>query len=459
MNSAHCDLPTCIDSLNWNSEVSRMATGLRKCSTPHVVGVHGEWGSGKTSFMRQVQAALGARIDGASLVTPPRNPLPADQQEILDDEIVTVWFDAWRYQHEAVPAVALLHEMREQMSTTSKLREKFRKLGSLVTYGVLDSISDIGKIIGLEGLPNVEKIEKRAESWEKENYLTPLTTISIREKLNEAIDFLLPTERSRVIVFIDDLDRCSGKTAVKLLESLKIYFGIPRCVFVLGMNGRVLVDAIRDEIAVPLSFSPFESDSLHQIKAAQLRAGHYLEKICSDIFRIPVPSEARTYFSSFIEDTDQKVAFLDATVNLRCLPPNPRRIKALANQWKRFAEYEKFPENDVDKQKLWAARVLIASYIHQFHRDLWERWNFNIDFWNEILALCSGDRDGTKFDWARPLLMTQTATDYDEVSNTPKIVQVYSNPGDIDNFWIGSMIFHFRKQLISADFQQLLNRD
>ncbi len=96
--------------------------------------------------------------------------------------------------------------------------------------------------------------------------------------------------------------------------------------------------------------------------------------------------------TGWLGDVEQRQALLVAISGVRCLPPNPRRLKALVNQWARFAACVTFPTED-QKRNIWAVRVLVAAYIHQFHRDLWERWHFNTEFWNEIKAWCMGERE------------------------------------------------------------------
>ena len=56
------DLPTLDDKLGWASELDRLAQRIQACPTPHVLGIHGDWGSGKTSFMRQLQGRLGGEM-------------------------------------------------------------------------------------------------------------------------------------------------------------------------------------------------------------------------------------------------------------------------------------------------------------------------------------------------------------------------------------------------------------
>ena len=40
----------------------------------------------------------------------------------------------------------------------------------------------------------------------------------------------------RVVVFIDDLDRCSPKKALEVLESIKVFLDIEGFVYIIGMS-------------------------------------------------------------------------------------------------------------------------------------------------------------------------------------------------------------------------------
>lgn len=355
-----------------------------------------------------------------------------------------------------MPVVALLNEMRAQLSLVPSVITRLEKLGSILAYSVLDNLSGAAKIIGAEGVAGVDKIEKRAEQWEKDNFSTQSAATSIRNHLCKTIECLLPTKTSRAVIFIDDLDRCNPKSAIRLLEGLKIYLSIPKCVFVLGMNERILVDAIRDEISAPTSSQVVGSTDDAKLRASQLRAAHYLEKICSDIYRLPFPESPVLLFSTWLYDVEQKFALLEAIGKTICLPPNPRRLKALSNQWDRFAKKVPFPTSNLPAQQIWAVRVLVASYIHQFHRDIWERWHFTPDFWQEILTYCTGESGIEKPIWSITLTMSHAIQGYDEQTSQPILKDLFPNPGDIDNFWIGSLIRKYSDQLLANDFKPLL---
>lgn len=430
--TVHDDQPALEDRLGWDIERERIAQRITTCKTPHIMGIHGDWGSGKTSFMRQLEKRF----------------LPDDQPSSKSNPIIPIWFDAWQYQNEPVPVVALLHEMRRQIPGMKQVKNKFKKTGEIVLRSLLSGLSGIGSAIGLQGI-SAEKVEQHAEKWEQQHLAQALASDTIREQLEQTIQHLLPT-KSRLAVFIDDLDRCNPKAAFRLLEGLKIYFSIPNCVFILGMNERILVDAIREEISAPKETSEGE---------LKLRAAHYLEKICTDIYRLPIPNNPLEFFLHFIKNDDHRTTLRSAILTqesdtksaIPCLPPNPRRLKALANQWLCFSQYQNFPKDKSKLQEIWAVRILIAAYVHQFHRDLWERWHFNPDFFRAISIWCTDEPSSTP-GWA---VVLQLSGKHD---HTGTWTSDFFNPGDIDTFWMDSLISKYSDYLLPQDFTSLLNR-
>ena len=58
----------------------------------------------------------------------------------------------------------------------------------------------------------------------------------LREKVNEFFNSLLPEKGNRLIIMVDELDRCKPSYAVKLLERIKHYFTNDRITFVFSVN-------------------------------------------------------------------------------------------------------------------------------------------------------------------------------------------------------------------------------
>jgi len=73
----------------------------RDTRTPLTIGVHGEWGSGKTTLMRRIQAKLDETKD---YMTDSVSFVATDDQGLAFTKkfrpCKTVWFNAWKYGRE-----------------------------------------------------------------------------------------------------------------------------------------------------------------------------------------------------------------------------------------------------------------------------------------------------------------------------------------------------------------------
>ena len=125
----------------WTDDLIRaMAEQIAKDQAPMVLGLHGDWGSGKTSALRAMQYHLSGENHRKEAI-PPQDI----DKGLYQDHVVTVWFEAWRYQNEAAPVVALLQEMRRQISLWRTTTGKGKKLSVVAAESVLDGFGKAGK--------------------------------------------------------------------------------------------------------------------------------------------------------------------------------------------------------------------------------------------------------------------------------------------------------------------------
>ena len=383
----HNDEPTLRDRLRRNALIAEVGEAIATCKPPQVFGVHGDWGLGKTSFLHQVRWYLtGDNPQALDTINAPKKSKHGDQ-------LLAVWFDAWRYHAEAVPVVALLQEMRAQLSQEDSKALALKRLGKVALRGALLSLDELTKKIGF----HYAKFEQAGRRWDAENLAATLPSESLRKNLQETIRLLLPAEKrgsegkSRLVVFVDDLDRCESESAYRLLEGLKVYLTLDNCVFVLGLNQRAVEGAIANRLAGGLTDEDARRD-------AQARAASYLEKICQNVWHLPIPDAPGQLLCELVADggdvAKYQIGWLRDVVGQRqCLPPNPRKLKGLANLVVRLlARLPSHVEAGRDNLGREAVQnLLMVAYVHQFHHDLYVRWQANPDgLYDAIGKWCRG---------------------------------------------------------------------
>jgi KAP family P-loop domain len=68
-------------------------------------------------------------------------------------------------------------------------------------------------------------------------------------ELDRAFRDLSAAGISRLVVFVDDLDRCLPVNALQVLESMKLFFDLPGFIFVVGLDEDIVDRAIRAKFA------------------------------------------------------------------------------------------------------------------------------------------------------------------------------------------------------------------
>jgi hypothetical protein len=409
----HNDEPTLLDQLERREMVRRIGDDVAGCDPPHVFGIHGDWGLGKTSFLHQLQFYLTGACPqhsegGRDLARKGNLFLDGDgdqkkqRRETLKEwekRISVVWFEAWRYQHDQAPIVALLQEIRAQLPWTSKAFQEAMKLGEIAVRSALLSFEDLTKKIGVQA----SRIQEAGEKWEKDHLATVLPSHMIRQHLEKAIRTLLGGDATdvrarRLVILVDDLDRCDAEAAYKLLEGIKIYLSLPNCVFVLGMNQKIIEGAIARHL-------PDEKDENLRI----FRAREYLEKICHSVEHLPGVRNPADLLRGYLEDLDHSAVVCAVIKDFECLPANPRRIKAYANLLRRYVPRFKGRFADPNLQADTAKLVVIFSCLYQFHPDVYRILEKQPRFYQQIRQFSLPDGPAVEHPVLRRLILSEKA--------------------------------------------------
>ncbi len=406
------DEPSYKDELGYYTLVRRVGHRVLKCNPPYVIGVCGSWGSGKTSFLRQLWAYLNGEFENEgdfnALAYHQRSNWFGETWDEFNKQVgkrnlELIWFNPWQHQFESSPLVALLHEIRRQFSFRRKLFDKTGKLTDVAIHSTLNALAEMGKELKIP-LPSAKSVMERGRGYDAERFSTMLSSQRFREFFEGAIEEITREKKGQkkglLVIFIDDLDRCEGDVAYRLLEALKLYLNASNCVYVLGLDQQHLESSIAKALSGEKEtwrYRPLARD--------------YLSKMFQGLFLLPVPRSAANYVKKILhpEDGDfkQKLeALFDfkdgdwATLERALdenLPHNPRKIKSFIASWKLYLDL--LPDQPAGEKLDWRL-TLILHYLAQFEEPLFRKVEEAPAFYNDhIVKFCfNGQSNNWMFD-------------------------------------------------------------
>lgn len=192
-----------------------------------VLAINGEWGTGKTTFVKMWQ------------------------KHLITCGFNTLYFNVWENDFISDPLIGLIGEFKE-LSTKYKLEHELSKVTTTAGKIVLSMLPTLVEAIakqylgedtvevfkgGTKGVADV--LDKEIQNFEEQKS-------SIKEFRNALIDLVNKCNSGKPLIFIvDELDRCNPAYAVKVLERIKHLFSIPNIVFVLSIDKKQLCNSIK----------------------------------------------------------------------------------------------------------------------------------------------------------------------------------------------------------------------
>ena len=301
MYNSFSDIPTVKDEFMIDEYILGLSNFITGCETPLTLAIQGDWGTGKTSIMYQVEEKLKEKSSSNS-----------------KRKIKTIFFNTWQYSQFDMDknlAVTLITDLIDELEVTDvNKRENFKKSLAVITKSMEYLKLDFGIL-------NIEKINdqllKLISNEEKANNLK-----NLKQNLQSIIDdFVKENNYEKIVIFIDDLDRLVPKKAIEFLEILKLFLDCRNCVFVLAIDYNVVLRGIKSKYG----------DDLDNEKGKA-----FFEKIIQVPFTVPV---ANYHMENFVNVSLEKLNFYfndDVTKNVTQLirdsiGNNPRSVNRLFN--------------------------------------------------------------------------------------------------------------------------------
>lgn len=253
------DNPSEIDLLGFADVADAVLEAIRREQLdPVCVGVFGPWGSGKTTVLGLVQRELES-----------------------DDSAIVVYTQPWAYDPATDPKATLIGEVltsvrshiAQDATVLGRLGERLAGLARRVRWSRAIRLAAQSALTA--SLPNLSELEGL---FGKDDEVSEPTLEGFRDDFaNLLADEAFETV-TRIIVAVDDLDRCLPSTVVDTLEAIKLFLAVPKMAFVVAA----------DEAPVAHAISARFGTSTEGVNLAT----KYLEKIVQIPVRVPALGQA-----------------------------------------------------------------------------------------------------------------------------------------------------------------------
>jgi predicted KAP-like P-loop ATPase len=249
-------------------------------------------------------------------------------KEILDknDKIVTVWFDAWRYEREEhLAVIPFLRTVKLSLDATHKSKSENWEN---VKKGVVNAANVFTAITKITPAPGITfDLEKATEALKEDSPVVgddKVIYYHVTDFLEKALKRLREEDaRYRIVIFVDDLDRCSPGKALEVLESIKSFFDLEGFVYVIGMDSKTINSLVRKKYG----------------EESTVEGLDYLQKIVQLPFQIPTGRETdisasiSKIISKGLEGSPDLIKEFEKhkTLIVKAVQLNPREVKRFIN--------------------------------------------------------------------------------------------------------------------------------
>ena len=272
----------------------------------------------------------------------------------MGQKILPIWFNAWKYEREEnLATVSLLKTVGYTMAN----HEKYDGLSKTIFKGLTTVSKDLMQQIAMQ-IVSKKQEDSEKELDEKMNYVNKLYRESVYyeglEKMKEQMQLIREEDKEyRVVIFIDDLDRCSPIKALEVLESIKLFLDIEGFVFVIGLSHKTVTQLISH--AYQLTGVKGE-DYIKKIIQIPIKIPSWSKESIIDLINNSIAPKLNSDYTRFLHQNSGMVA--------KVVDNNPRQLKRFINNV--IIAFETFASNpgspNIHFNEIFLAKILKSEW-------------------------------------------------------------------------------------------------
>ena len=256
------------DLLDRKSSGEKLSRLVEKIQDPFVIAIDGQWGSGKSFFLRCWVGAHSSENGGSAK---------------------TVYIDAFEHDFMEEPLIALTSAISKRLEGDPHA-SKIWKLAKNAAAKLWRPAARIGIATATAGFSEVAngfadaaaastgaELSKQVDDFWKKEEGRAAAMQQFRDALKKLTSEAEDGKSKPLVVVIDELDRCRPDFALTMLETIKHFFSVPNVHFVLGVNLAELENSVRTRYGNSVD------------------ARNYLQKFVNITMTLPVSAELNGY--------------------------------------------------------------------------------------------------------------------------------------------------------------------
>ena len=334
--------------LDFNLYRDAIVNIVNNSSPKFTIGIIGEWGAGKTTLMNSVDNALET-----------------------DKSLIRVRLQAWRYKWEQFPLASLLKSIAYALPAEKQFEDLKQRLETVAINFLKNTVDILTSIISKYASEEYEISQEMFDTFKKElnskiQLIAELDRDTVyfdgfEEIKKEIKNLRLENPAFRIIVYVDDLEKCSPKKALELLEIIRVFQDVEGFIFIIGISHDMLIKLsdienneksnegehyIKKLIQVPIALPKWSNQDIVKLVRDFIKKGMIHDK--------------------FKEVVDKNIELISVAID-----NNPREIKRFLNNFivahEIFSGKKSFEKKQLifsGKKSFDAKELLVIQAIH-----------------------------------------------------------------------------------------------
>lgn len=229
------------NAIGRNQYINAFLEMLDNIDDNFTIFINGDWGTGKTFFVKQIYALLTyynqyINDEVEDFKSQIENILKKDDFKDLklEKSFVPIYYNAWSNDSHIDPINSIIFNIIKEHNILKDYEKE--------STDVIDKIASVLDVINVFSNGSIKEL---VSTFKGKDAMPEITTMeNLKDTLNTLLDKLLAEHGDKLIIFVDELDRCNPLYAIKLLERIKHFFDHENIIFVFSVNIKELTNTI-----------------------------------------------------------------------------------------------------------------------------------------------------------------------------------------------------------------------